>query len=157
MGVGRVGEVCAVGWLVSCVLLGCTSGGRNFGNEHGGGAGQSSGGDEQSNGGAGDGGAIEAGGAGACVNSILRCADNSTPSKCVAGAWVDQPACAAPTPACSNGICAVATLSGGLITVSDGVLSNNEIHLVEHGLEYAPAVCGTVSGQKICVTGGIRP
>jgi len=103
----------------------------------------------------------EAGAAGApnpgCVNNSLRCADNTTPSKCVDGTWVDQDPCTAAKPACSNGVCAAATLSGGIVTVSDGVLSTSTVRLVEHGLEYTQTVCGTVGTQKVCVTGGIRP
>ena len=104
----------------------------------------------------------EAGAAGAapnlgCVNDSLRCTDNSTPSKCVAGIWVDQDPCPALKPACSNGVCASATLSGGILTVSDGVLSTSTVRLVEHGLEYTQTTCGTVGTQKVCVTGGIRP
>jgi predicted transcriptional regulator len=70
---------------------------------------------------------------------------------------VDQDPCPASKPACSNGACAVATLSGGIVTVSDGVLSTSTVRLVEHGLEYTQTTCGTVGTQKVCVTGGIRP
>jgi hypothetical protein len=156
MGAGRVGEVRAGVWLLGCVLVGCGSNGRDFGSE-GGGAGQSSAGSDSHGGASGSGGGVEAGGAAGCANGSFRCADNSTPSKCEGGVWVDQPACVAPTPACSNGLCAAATLSGALMSVSDGVLTDNKVRLVEHGLEFAPAVCGTVAGQKICVSGGIRP
>ncbi len=93
----------------------------------------------------------------ACVNDSVRCADNSTPSLCVDGTWVDQAACPAATPACSNGVCAAATLSGGIVTVSNGVLSTSTVHLVEYGLEYTQTVCGTVASQQVCVNGGIRP
>jgi hypothetical protein len=103
----------------------------------------------------------EAGAAGAsnpgCVNDSLRCADSSTPSKCVGGVWVDQDPCPALKPACGNGVCAAATLSGGIVTVSDGVLSTSTVRLVEHGLEYTQTTCGMVGTQKVCVTGGIRP
>jgi hypothetical protein len=103
----------------------------------------------------------EAGAAGAppvgCIDDSLRCADNTTPSKCVAGIWVDQEPCSAAKPACSNGVCAAATLFGGVVTVADSVLSTSSVRLVEHGLEYTQTTCGTVGAQKVCVTGGIRP
>ncbi len=92
-----------------------------------------------------------------CTTDSLRCADNRTPSKCVAGIWIDQDPCPTSKPACSNGVCAAVTLSGGIVTVSDGVLSTSNVRLVEHGLEYTQTTCGTVGSQKICVTGGIRP
>lgn len=65
--------------------------------------------------------------------------------------------CPAAKPACSNGLCASATLSCCIVTVSNGVLATSSVHLVEHGLEYTQTVCGTVSGQKVCINGGIRP
>jgi len=135
---------------------GASAGGDQGGTGAGGAMPNSSG----SGGDAGEAGTAGAGGAPnppGCVNDSLRCTDNSTPSKCVAGAWVDQDPCPASKPACSNGVCAVATLSGGIVTVSDGVLSTSAVHLVEHGLEYTQTTCGTVGTQKVCVTGGIRP
>jgi hypothetical protein len=110
-----------------------------------------------SSGTAGEAGALGTDAGTGCVNDSVRCADNSTPSLCVDGTWVDQAACPAATPACSNGVCAAATLSGGIVTVSNGVLSTSTVHLVEHGLEYTQTVCGTVAGQQVCVSGGIRP
>jgi hypothetical protein len=92
-----------------------------------------------------------------CVNDTLRCVDMTTPSKCVDGSWTDQDPCPASKPACSNGLCAVATFSGGIVTVSDGVLSTSTARLVEHGLEYTQTTCGSVGTRKVCVTGGIRP
>ena len=163
----RAFELC----LVASLLIGCGVSDRKVPTASGGGAGESANGGDASggtanggdaNGGSANGGIGELAGAGdeagasGCVSGSLRCADNRTPSKCVDGVWLDQAACEAATPACSNGVCAFATLSGGL-SVVDGALSNSKIYLVEHGLELAPPICGTVSGQNICVTGGIRP
>jgi hypothetical protein len=133
------------------------SSGANAGSDQGGSG--DSGGMPNSSGSGGEAGEAGAAGAGnpGCTNDALRCADNSTPSKCIAGAWIDQDPCPASKPACSNGVCAVATLSGGIVTVSDGVLSTSTVHLVEHGLEYTQTTCGTVGTKKVCVTGGIRP
>jgi hypothetical protein len=163
-------------WLIAGLLVGCGVSDRKVPTASGGGgagaAGESAGGGDANGGTANGGGDANGGsansgngdlagagdeaGASGCVSGTLRCADNRTPSKCVDGVWLDQPACEAATPACSNGVCAFATLSGGL-SVVDGALSNRKIYLVEHGLELAPPVCGTISSQKICVTGGIRP
>src|SRR5882724_3652514 len=154
-------------YLVAGLFVGCGVSDRKVptASGGGGGAGESAGGGD-ANGGTANGGtsgsagasdsagandsagAGDAAGTGGCASGSLRCADNRTPSKCVDGVWLDQPACEAATPACSNGVCAFATLSGGL-SVVDGALSNSKIHLVEHGLELTPPVCGTVSGQKI--------
>jgi hypothetical protein len=37
------------------------------------------------------------------------------------------------------------------------VLSTTSEHLVRHGFEYMPRMCGTVGGSTECVTGGLRP
>ena len=138
---------------------GASVGGKTTNNSSG------SGGEAGESGSTGDAGesgsAGEAGSAGAtnpgCVNDSLRCDDSSTPSKCVAGVWIPQAPCPAAKPVCSNGVCAAATLSGGIVTVSDGVLSTSTVRLAEHGLEYTGTTCGTLAAQKVCVTGGIRP
>ena len=105
----------------------------------------------------GDAGAAGSGPPPGCTNNALRCTDNATPAKCVDGVWIDQNACSASKPICSNGVCAATTLAGGVVTVSNATLSNATVRLVEHGLEYSRATCGTVGTQKVCVTGGIRP
>jgi hypothetical protein len=136
---------------------GVGSGGANAGSDQGG---TSAGGTTTNSSGSG-GKAGEAGEAGTpnagCVNDSMRCDDSSTPSKCIGGNWTPQDPCPTSKPACSNGVCAVATLSGGIVTVSNGVLSTGSVRLVEHGLEYTQTVCGMVGTQKICITGGIRP
>ncbi|MEO7035634.1 MAG: hypothetical protein ABI548_17045 [Polyangiaceae bacterium] len=93
-----------------------------------------------------------------CAADTKTCNGN-TPSLCVGGAWLSQTACSGQTPACSNGICAAGTVSGGIITVSDGVLAPaaGGVHLAEHGFEYNPTTCGMVVGKQVCVSGGIRP
>ena len=179
---GRVRLLLASGVVFG--LAACGAGDRNFGSGsaagagHGGTAGNEQGGanvggtnrvhpsdpggQAGDTGGAGEGGgAGEAGAAGAstpiCVNDSFGCADNTTPSKCVDGSWIDQEPCPASKPACSNGFCAAAAISGGIVTVSDGVLETSSVRLVDHGLEYTQTTCGTVGTQKVCVTGGIRP
>lgn len=102
----------------------------------------------------GGGGAVEVG---QCLSGALRCLDNKTPSLCAGGEWIDQPSCSQPTPACNSGVCSAATLSGGLVAVSEGVLFNSEFRLADQGLGYGPPICGTVSGRNVCVSGGIRP
>lgn len=92
-----------------------------------------------------------------CINDSLRCENSMVPSKCVEGVWIDQAPCPVSKPACSNGVCAAATLTGGIVTVSNGVLSTSNVRLVEHGLEYTQTTCGMVGTQNVCVTGGIRP
>jgi hypothetical protein len=145
---------------VTSVAGSSASSGTSAGNDQGG---TSAGGAMPDSSGAG-GEAGEAGAGGtagattpACVNGSLRCDDSSTPSKCVGGDWIPQDPCPASRPACSNGVCAAARLSGGIVTVSDGVLSTSTVRLVQHGFEYTQTTCGTVGSQKVCVTGGIRP
>jgi hypothetical protein len=149
----------ATGGNTSAAGSGASSGAgtSSGGNAQGGTSADGGAGAPGSSGTAGEAGAANTDAGTGCVNDSVRCADNSTPSLCVAGTWVDQAACPAATPACSNGVCAAATLSGGIVTVSSGVLSTSTVHLVEHGLEYTQTVCGTVAGQQVCVSGGIRP
>jgi hypothetical protein len=45
------------------------------------------------------------GGAPCTPNGAMDCADMATPRKCTGGVWQAQPPCAAPTPACSAGMC----------------------------------------------------
>ena len=178
----RRGEASLV--LALCVVFGLTACGgsdRNFGSSSAAGGGQggtgvagdqggahvggkpsNSGGEAGEAGGNGEaGGTGEAGAAAAtnpgCVDDSLRCSDSTTPSKCVAGSWIDQDPCPAAKPACSNGVCAAATLSGGIVTVADGALSTSSVRLVESGLEYTQTTCGTVGTEEVCVSGGIRP
>jgi hypothetical protein len=105
---------------------------------------------------AGAGGGGGAGGVPPCAAGSGRC-NGDVPELCEGGQWVPKPACAAPTPACSNGVCGTFKVSGGIVTVANGVLKNTTIRLVEHGLEYQPTSCGGVGAARVCVTGGIRP
>ncbi|MBN1609018.1 MAG: hypothetical protein JW940_20490 [Polyangiaceae bacterium] len=92
---------------------------------------------------------------GACTDGARRCAGD-TPEKCVDGQWVKQKQCSGTTPVCSNGICGVARLRGGLVTVG-GAISTGTIRLVDHGFEYLARSCGTVKEETVCVAGAIRP
>jgi hypothetical protein len=65
--------------------------------------------------------------------------------------------CSGNTPACSNGVCAAATVTGGIVSVAPLAAQSGSIQLVEQAFEVLPTVCGTVAGSKVCVTGGIRP
>jgi hypothetical protein len=94
----------------------------------------------------------------ACLSTDLpRCEANNTPSICVEHHWALQTPCGGDKPACSNGICAAAKLTGGVVTVGTPVLRNTNVRLVEHGLEYTASMCAMVQSKMICVSGGIRP
>jgi len=88
------------------------------------------------------------------INSPPRCNEN-TPLACQDGAWVELPACSGATPACSNGSCSLAVLTGSFATVSAPLSAAGDIRLAEQGLEYLPSSCA--QDQTICVTGGIYP
>ncbi len=136
--------------------------------ERGGNAGNASGGAAAESGAAPEGG--EAGEAGAgggtsvepgCANgSPPSCADNFTPARCVDGAWVKQTVCGGSKPVCSNGVCANATVFGGIVTVVPAATASG-IQLVDQGFEFAQPVapstsCGQVhQGLTVCVTGGL--
>ena len=92
-----------------------------------------------------------------CETGSARCGTSDTPEVCQNGAWVQQPRCKGAAPTCSFGVCGNAVVAGGTVTVEDGVLSAASFHLVEHGFEFSPTTCGTIVGQKVCVTGGLRP
>jgi len=91
-----------------------------------------------------------------CLTGSGMCTEN-TPSSCTDAKWVPQTACSGATPVCSYGKCTSAKLTGGLVTLANGVLSAGNVHLVEHGLEHTPTTCGMLSGKQVCVTGGVRP
>jgi hypothetical protein len=91
-----------------------------------------------------------------CAQNSARCA-GTTAEQCQSGHWVPQAACAGATPACTNGICSSAKLVGGMVTVANGTLSAGAVRLVRHGFEFASKACGTSNGNRICVTGGVRP
>lgn len=95
---------------------------------------------------------------GRCVEctqgSSARCNENA-PVVCEDGAWTELAVCGGDTPACSYGACGAAVLAGALVTVSAPLLTNSEIQLVEHGMEYLPPGC--TQDDSICLTGGIYP
>ncbi|HEY4159025.1 MAG TPA: hypothetical protein VGM29_13040 [Polyangiaceae bacterium] len=86
-----------------------------------------------------------------------RCDADNTPSQCINNTWTPQTPCSGQTPACSNGICAGAKLTGSIVTAGMAVLSNASVRLAEHGLEYTPTICGNLPGGTVCVSGGLRP
>ncbi len=103
-------------------------------------------------GGAGDGGSS----AGGCVAGETTCIEN-TPATCEQGEWVSGEACSGELPACSNGVCAAAKLSGGFVSVAPVTDAAGDVRVTDQRFEMAPTTCGTVAGKKVCVTGGIRP
>ena len=115
--------------------------------------------------GAGAAGEAEAAGAagepGCSVKAAPYCADNFTPVRCVAGAWVEQTACSGNEPECSRGLCGNATLYGGIATVVPAP-STRGIRIVDQGFEFAQPVapattsCAEVrKGLTVCLTGGL--
>ena len=74
--------------------------------------------------------------------------EGDTPFGCSGGQWVAKPACGGDNPVCSNGVCAKARAFGRISSVRDGVLAPaaGGIRLVDHGFEYTPRSCGTLSG-----------
>jgi hypothetical protein len=92
----------------------------------------------------------------ACREGEGRCVDNR-PSTCRGGAWEDDPPCTGTTPACSNGICALASVNGGIASVVLPSVRAGTVRLVDSAFEVSATTCGTVAGGKVCVTGGIRP
>jgi hypothetical protein len=161
------------------LLLGCGVSDRKVtpGAEDGGGSGGGAG-TAGGAGNAGSGGSGNTGGAGAsctppcqgatpycendkcveCLADSAQC-ENDTPVLCVASKWSKQSPCGGNKPACSNGVCAAARGSGGIITMSSGVLTGSagNVRLVDHGFERMPRTCGTVKTERVCVTGGITP
>jgi hypothetical protein len=106
------------------------------------------------------GGASSGGAAGAppaCDEGALRCADNTTPSQCEHGHWVDLVVCQGATRACNGGHCATAILTGSVATVSDAVMGGAKIRLVDHGISAPVPICGALATKRICLIGGIRP
>jgi hypothetical protein len=91
-----------------------------------------------------------------CYEGDKKCVGN-TPATCQSGVWVNGSACAGATSACSNGVCAAAMVTGGIVSVAPLATQSGSIRLVDQAFETAPTICGTVAGKKVCVTGGIRP
>lgn len=92
-----------------------------------------------------------------CEPDALRCDSGNTPQRCTHGAWESLAACGGGTPACTNGVCGVAKVAGGLVSAGNE-LAGARYHLVAHGLERVERICGkTVSGADLCVVGGIQP
>ena len=99
-----------------------------------------------------------------CREGRKRCGGpgNNTPQTCDAdGAWQDGQACGGLTKVCTGeGVCAAyRLLNAGIDTFGVRTVepaAEGLPVLKEQTLSAAPRSCGTVKGQQICVTGGIR-
>lgn len=92
-----------------------------------------------------------------CEPDALRCDSGNTPQRCVQNSWVSLAACGGTTPACTNGICGVAKVAGGLASGGADV-DGPRYRLVAHGLDRVERICAkAVNGADICVVGGIKP
>jgi hypothetical protein len=129
---------------------------RDSGAAAAGGKGPGAGGDAGSSAGVPDASADSGMDGGSCTEGAGRCVDN-LPSTCRGGAWEDGAPCTGNTPACSNGICAIASVQGGIASVALPSVRTGSLRLVESAFERLQTTCGTVAGNKVCVTGGIQP
>ncbi|HEY6079719.1 MAG TPA: hypothetical protein VIW29_12980 [Polyangiaceae bacterium] len=91
-----------------------------------------------------------------CEEGSAICVENA-PTTCRDDAWVKGDTCSGNLPACSNGVCALARIVGGLVDIAPLAGQAGAIRLVDHSFHVAPTTCGKVAGNDICVTGGIRP
>jgi hypothetical protein len=91
-----------------------------------------------------------------CEEGAAICIDNA-PATCKDDAWVTSDTCSGNLPACSNGVCALAKIVGGIVSVAPIAAPAGAVRLVDQSFHVAPTTCGKVAGNDICVTGGIRP
>lgn len=90
-----------------------------------------------------------------CVDGRRRCVED-IPEECEDGAWIADEPCSGNTPACSNGVCAAARLSGSLVTVQS-LLPSGSVRLRDHGFLTLPRTCSEIDGETLCLIGGFRP
>jgi hypothetical protein len=103
-----------------------------------------------------DTGSCEAGSCAVCTNGSKRCkAGADTPQLCVAGLWVDQAACQAPTPSCSAGVCTPAVCAppkhvcGGICT------PNTPATGCYQSVSCNPCPAPPSFGTSVCTMGGL--
>lgn len=90
-----------------------------------------------------------------CLVGTLECRDQ-VPYRCMGGVWAPESPCEGRSPICSEGVCVRVFAAGGWATVQQPG-ARGSVRLVEHGFTPAVVRCADVSGNEVCVAGGIRP